>query len=173
MAAALTPQSADAQPEQPLYVERAGSRRVLWGAVAVWFAFSTAPLLSYQGGVSAAISAGALVIYPVLAVAFSPFVVVPLVRDRFHTIRLDRSSLHVGREQLAIVAIDGDGVRELLADPDHVTVRAERRVERPLGGAWAVPFTMRAVRIPVRGGGGVIVATRRPVALLEAIARVA
>ncbi|MBL1065808.1 hypothetical protein [Streptomyces sp. 7-21] len=120
-----------------------------------------------------------------------PLLAVPYGKHRYHAIDLTAETLRVGRERIPVRDIDPASVHAALAEASQgggvmrnlassansgFTFRGRNVVDpslpRLVGGAYAVPLGSPSTVIATRQGERLLIATRAPVALLNALASV-
>jgi hypothetical protein len=137
------------------YVEPGGTWRPFWlvaGAFAVFLAFGVA-----LPGPDIPVFAWALVVVVVLGIVALGC----LSARRVWTVRVDAGGLTVGRERVALADIDTDHLREVDSGVD-----AGAPV---LGGGWSLPRGRTGLPLKLADGRTVLVPTRDPTALYEAL----
>jgi hypothetical protein len=137
------------------YVEQGGSWRVFWwvaGALAVFLALD----LVFPGP-----DVPPLLWLVAIVAVLGIVAVSTLSARRVWTVRLDDSRLSVGRDSVALVDVDVDHLRSVDSGVD-----AGAPV---LGGGWSLPKGRTGLPLKLTDGRTVLVPTRDPAALYEAL----
>jgi hypothetical protein len=116
-----------------------------------------------------------------------PCLAVPISKHVYHRIQLTPETLRVGRERLAVAALDPGSIRAAYEEGGRAAARriaeslatnevprARRRsgtADRPrlVGGAWGAPMGMAVATVATRDGEHLCIATRDRDGLLRAL----
>jgi hypothetical protein len=137
------------------YVERGGSWRPFWLVAAALAVFLVLDLLLPGGDVPPLLWLAA--IGAVLGIVAGS----TLSARRLWTVRVDGDGLAVGRERVLLGDVDADHLREVESGVD-----AGAPV---LGGGWSLPKGRTGLPLRLTDGRTVLVPTRDPAALREAL----
>ena len=141
--------------ERGTYVEAGGSWRPFWLVVAAFAVFLTLDLVLPGGDVPAIVWVVAIVAVLGIVAAGT------LSARRIWTVRVDDAALAVGRERVLVSDIDLAHLREVDSGVD-----AGAPV---LGGGWSLPKGRTGLPLKLTDGRTVLVPTRDPAALYEAL----